>query len=62
MSEPVGDVNVGDSGASAGPEQLSDEEFLRLVADRVWEMLKRDLRIERERGGYFHSGRELRGR
>ncbi|MDX1616126.1 MAG: hypothetical protein R3300_17575 [Candidatus Promineifilaceae bacterium] len=62
MSEPASDVNVDSSSPSDGAETLSDEELMRLVADRVWEMLKRDLRIERERAAFFHGGRELRGR
>ncbi|MBN1284760.1 MAG: hypothetical protein JXB47_05135 [Anaerolineae bacterium] len=35
----------------ASDEPMSEEELVRLIAERVWELLQEDLRKEKERRG-----------
>ena len=40
--------------STQGAAKLPSEEFIRQVAERVWQLLQEDLRLDRERRGEGH--------
>lgn len=51
MSEPMEIRQTVDSNQPQTEKLADEQELVRQIAERVWELLKEDLRIEKERRG-----------